>query len=119
MTKMDKKYRIRIEKCFSYQTVLLIALGIVINVIFPRLMIACSAPLYLDNIGSILVAALGGAVPGMLTAFISNYLGYFGEPSAMALWVITFITTIKGSPMFVMLVYCNACLKISSVAPNA
>ena len=65
MTKMDKKYRIRIEKCFSYQTVLLIALGIVINVIFPRLMIACSAPLYLDNIGSILVAALGGAVPGM------------------------------------------------------
>ncbi|MGF0064636.1 GGDEF domain-containing protein [Lachnospiraceae bacterium SGI.085] len=89
MTKMDKKYRIRIEKCFSYQTVLLIALGIVINVIFPRLMIACSAPLYLDNIGSILVAALGGAVPGMLTAFISNYLGYFGEPSAIMFGLLT------------------------------
>lgn len=85
------KYRIRIEKCFSYQTVLLLVLGIVINVIFPRLMIACNAPLYLDNIGSILVAALGGAVPGMLTAFISNYLGYFGEPSAIMFGMLTVI----------------------------
>lgn len=54
-----------------------------------RLVIFLNLPLYLDNIGSILVAALGGPIPGMVAAFTSNYLGYFGEPSAIMFGVLT------------------------------
>lgn len=52
-------------------------------------MILLNLPLYLDNIGSILTAALGGPIPGMVAAFTANYLGYFGEPSAIMFGVLT------------------------------
>lgn len=88
---MKRKYLPRIEALFSYKTLLLIAFGVIINVFFPRLVISLNFPLYLDNIGSIFCAAVGGAIPGMVTAFVSNYLGYFGEPSAIMFGVLTVI----------------------------
>ncbi|MDD6489363.1 MAG: ATP-binding protein [Clostridia bacterium] len=81
----------RIENLFTYKTLLLVLFGIVINVLFPRLVIMLHLPLYLDNIGSIFVAVLSGAIPGMITAFTSNYLGYFGEPSAIMFGVLTVV----------------------------
>lgn len=86
---MKKKYKIDIEKSFKVHTVLLIAMGVLINVLLPRAVIALNLPLYLDNIGSVIAAALGGPIPGMVTAFTSNYLGYFGEPSAIMFGVLT------------------------------
>lgn len=84
-----KTYRIDIEKSFSVQTLLLIVAGVIVNVLGARLVIALNLPLYLDNVGSVLAAALGGPIPGMVTAFTSNYLGYFGEPSAIMFGVLT------------------------------
>lgn len=87
--KRGKIYGIHIEQAYTYRTILLILIGIGINVIFPRLAIHFSLPLYLDNIGSVLVASLAGPISGMITAFTSNYLGYFGEPSAIMFGVLT------------------------------
>lgn len=88
---MDKKRknRIDIEKSFSIYTVILIMAGVMVNVLGARLVIFLDLPLYLDNIGSVLTAALGGPIPGMVAAFTSNYLGYFGEPSAIMFGVLT------------------------------
>lgn len=87
--KEARRYCIDIERSFSLATVLLIAFGVIINVLGARLVIALGLPLYLDNIGSALAAILGGPIPGMVTAFVSNYLGYFGEPSAIMFGVLT------------------------------
>lgn len=87
--KTKRKYRLDVEKSFSMNTIFLIALGVIINVLGARLVIFFNLPLYLDNIGSVLAAALGGPIPGMVTAFTSNYLGYFGEPSAIMFGVLT------------------------------
>lgn len=84
-----RRYRIDMEHSFSPMTVLLIALGVIVNVLGARSVIALGLPLYLDNIGSALAAILGGPIPGMVTAFVSNYLGYFGEPSAIMFGVLT------------------------------
>ena len=88
------RYTLLLDKSFSINTWILIIIGVLINVIFPRFVIAIHAPLYLDNIGSVIVAALGGIVPGMITAFVSNYLGYFGEASAIMFGILTVIMSI-------------------------
>lgn len=89
MTGAKRRYRLDMERSFSPITVLLIAFGVIINVLGARSVIALGLPLYLDNIGSVLAAILGGPIPGMVTAFVSNYFGYFGEPSAIMFGVLT------------------------------
>lgn len=87
--KSGQKYRIRIDRMFTYKVLRLIIFGILLNVILSKVVLAINAPLYLDNIGSILVGALAGPIPGMIAAFISNYLGYFGEPTGIMFGLLT------------------------------
>ncbi len=57
----------------SQSRLLLLCLsGLLINVIFSHLARALSLPLYLDNIGSALAAALGGYIPGIIVGFFTN-----------------------------------------------
>ena len=57
----------------SQRRLLLLCLsGLLINVIFSHLARALSLPLYLDNIGSVLAAALGGYIPGIIVGFFTN-----------------------------------------------
>ena len=86
---MDRIYRTRIERCYSWRTILLVLAGIAVNASLPQLMRVGNVPLYLDNIGSVLVAALAGPIPGMIAAFVSNYLGYLGEPSSIMFGFLT------------------------------
>ena len=69
---MKRIYRPRLEKLFSYKTIMLIFVGVIINIVLPRIVIFLKLPLYLDNIGSVAVAVLGGVIPGLITAFTSN-----------------------------------------------
>lgn len=87
--KSGQKYRIRIDRMFTYKVLRLIIFGILLNVILSKVVLAINAPLYLDNIGSILVGALAGPISGMIAAFISNYLGYFGEPTGIMFGLLT------------------------------
>ena len=57
----------------SHSRLLLLCLsGLLINVIFSHLARTLSLPLYLDNIGSVLAAALGGYIPGIIVGFFTN-----------------------------------------------
>ncbi len=50
-------------------------LGILINRAGARLVTVLHLPLYLDCIGTVLTAALGGPLPGMLTGYVTNLIG--------------------------------------------
>ena len=52
--------------------VLLCAVGLLINFLGVRLVRGFGLPLYLDNIGSALAAALGGYIPGIIVGFFTN-----------------------------------------------
>lgn len=52
----------------------LCAVCLAINVLGAKLAIWLKLPLYLDNIGSALAAALGGSVPGMAVGFLTNLI---------------------------------------------
>ncbi len=53
---------------------LLCAVSILINLLVSRLASLLELPLYLDSIGTILAATLGGMLPGVVAGFVTNLL---------------------------------------------
>ena len=67
---MIKHSRIKLKSVLA--TSLLIVLGVVVNVLFERLVKPLGLPLYLDTFGTVLVSLLGGSLPGVLVAAITT-----------------------------------------------
>jgi energy-coupling factor transport system substrate-specific component len=63
------------------QVSILIILGIVINRCLADLAIALQLPLYLDSVGTIVVAVIGGFSPGAIVGFLTNFIGGFADSS--------------------------------------
>ena len=60
--------------------ILLIAVGLLINLLFSKLAVTFELPLYLDNIGVMLTAALGGYIPGIIVAYLTNIINGISDP---------------------------------------
>ncbi|MDC7293386.1 HD domain-containing protein [Butyrivibrio sp. DSM 10294] len=54
------------------QHILLSLIGIIVNVVLAYAMYSMGYPLFLDTIGTVAVAAVGGLFPGILTAVVTN-----------------------------------------------
>ena len=64
-------------------TLLLCASCLAINLLGSRLAIWLNLPLWLDNIGSALAAALGGIIPGILVGFLTNLINGILDPETV------------------------------------
>ncbi len=70
---------------------LLCAAGLLMNYLGVRLALGLKLPLFLDNIGSILTAAIGGLIPGIIVGFLTNIINgindytttYYGSLSVL------------------------------------
>ena len=71
----------RIEKKDILYTLALVAVGLVINRIGADAAVALGIPLYMDCIGTIFTAVLGGTCPGMVVGFITNMIGGLSDSS--------------------------------------
>ena len=49
-----------------------IAAAVGLNIFFNRMMGHFHIPLFMDNVGTLLAAALGGYLPGILTGYLSS-----------------------------------------------
>jgi energy-coupling factor transport system substrate-specific component len=66
---------------FDTRTVVLMPIAIAINIILGATVAnALKIPIYLDSIGTILVGALAGPIPGALTGFLANILWTYVIP---------------------------------------
>ncbi|MBO7352681.1 MAG: HD domain-containing protein [Lachnospiraceae bacterium] len=54
--------------------------AIVINFILPRAAGALGLPLYLDNVGTLVAAVLGGYLPGIAVGYLNNIINMQGNP---------------------------------------
>ena len=63
------------------QITILIVIGIVINRLLADLAIYFELPLYLDSVGTIVVAVIGGFSPGAIVGFLTNFIGGFVDSS--------------------------------------
>ena len=60
-------------------TLLLCAGGLLINFLGVKAALGLGLPLFLDNIGSTLAAALGGYIPGIIVGFLTNLINGVGD----------------------------------------
>ena len=66
---------------FDMRTLVLMPIAIAVNIILGAAVAnALKIPIYLDSIGTILVGALAGPIPGALTGFIANILWQYIIP---------------------------------------
>ena len=64
------------NKIFYPPVLILIALSILINISLSRMVSATTFPFYIDTVGTIVATALGGIIPGILTAFVTNAINF-------------------------------------------
>jgi energy-coupling factor transport system substrate-specific component len=81
----------RLKKDFSTMTLVLIPVAIAINVVIGEIVALLKLPVYLDSIGTVLVAVLAGPWAGALTGTLSNIIwGLIIDPNAFPWFPVAF-----------------------------
>ncbi len=62
---------------------LLCAAGVILNLLLSSVVAALKLPLYLDTVGTVAVAVMGGYLPGVLVGFVTNTVKALSDPSAI------------------------------------
>lgn len=68
-------------KSYGRLTIFMIPIGIAINFVGGQIALLLKLPVYLDSIGTILVGATCGALPGALVGFLSNVINSITSPT--------------------------------------
>lgn len=89
----------KIRRDFNTVTWVLIPVAIAINVAIGQIVLLLKLPVYLDSIGTVLVAAVCGPWAGALTGALSNLIwGIAVDPNALPWWpVALFIGLVAGA----------------------
>jgi energy-coupling factor transport system substrate-specific component len=75
----------QLKKDFSTITLALMAVGIVLNIILGQVVSLLKLPIFLDSIGTVIVALLAGPWAGGLTGLLTNLIwGMISDPVAAA-----------------------------------
>lgn len=95
----QERYGQRVDKLFTIQTFALCVCGLLLNLILSNIVIFLGLPLYIDNVGSVIVAALGGAIPGMTVGFLSNLINSTADPISMYYAILTIFNALVAAWM--------------------
>ncbi|MCR5672102.1 MAG: HD domain-containing protein [Lachnospiraceae bacterium] len=74
-----KKFDLKNDKYLLFQ-IAFFGGAVLINFILPRLATYFNVPLYLDNVGTLLAAVLGGYLPGIFVGYLNNIINMQGNP---------------------------------------
>ena len=88
------------EKLFSrrnFITVLLCLAGIACNLLFGALSGRLHLPLYLDTVGTVATAAMGGVLPGVIVGFFTNILKSLTDSSALYYGVLNVLIALTAA----------------------
>ena len=88
----------RLEQKTRRKYLLILCLvGLLINYLLAHLATGLHLPLYLDNIGSSLSAALGGYLPGIIVGFFTNLVNGIGDYANTYYGVLTIMISIASA----------------------
>lgn len=77
---MNHQYSMHHQNRARQKYALILSLiGLIINYALSQLATGLKLPLYLDNIGSAMAAALGGYIPGIIVGFFTNLINGIGD----------------------------------------
>lgn len=81
----------------NYRTIMLCLAGIALNLFLCDLAGKFQLPLYLDTVGSVSVAIMGGYLPGVIVGFATNILKSFSDPSALYYGILNVLIALAAS----------------------
>ncbi len=74
--------------------------GVGVNILFGAAVSMLGLPLYLDTLGTIVVAALGGYLPGVVVGFTTNIIKSFYDPSSLYYGVLNVMIAVAAAYTF-------------------
>ena len=77
--------------------VLFLILSVMTNIVFNRLVGAMGLPLYIDNIGTLTAAAVGGYLPGIIVGYLTNIVNMTADPTNAYFAVVSAVIAIAGT----------------------
>ena len=88
----------RAQRKKNRQYVLVLCLiGLLINFLLAHLATGLKLPLFLDNIGNALAAALGGYIPGVVVGFFSNVVNGIGDLNTIYYGCLTIMISVVSA----------------------
>ncbi len=84
----DVRTSIKLFKKQNIIALLFCAGGIVLNLVLGLAVSLLGLPLYMDSVGTVVVAAAGGYLPGVLVGFVTNIIKCIYEPASLYYGVI-------------------------------
>ncbi len=76
---------------------LLCGAGVGLNLLTGACATALQTPLYLDTVGTVAVAAMGGYLPGVLVGFATNIIKSFSDPTALYYGVLNVLIALAAA----------------------
>ena len=73
------------------------ALGVGLNILLENMAAALGLPLYLDTVGTVIVAILGGYFPGALVGFITNIIKSISDPASLYYGVLNVMIAVAAA----------------------
>lgn len=74
---------VRFLRGYGRLTIFMIPIGIAINIVGGQIAILTKLPLYLDSIGTILIGALCGGIPGAIVGGVANIINAITAPTQL------------------------------------
>ncbi len=71
--------------------------GVAVNLLLGMLVSALGLPLYLDTVGTVAVAAMGGCLPGVIVGFLTNIIKSFSDPSSLYYGVLNVMIAVAAA----------------------
>lgn len=88
------------NRIFHPPVLILMALSILINISLSRMVSTTTLPFYIDTVGTIVATALGGIVPGMLTAFVTNVINFLRDGESIFYASLNILIAVVSSQFF-------------------
>ena len=87
------------DKLFSWSTLLLVISCLCVNIAGARLVLFMGLPLFFDSAGTIIAAALGGYLPGIVVGFATNLIVSAGDSVTMYYGILSVLIAIAAAYM--------------------
>ena len=87
------------KKTFTLYTLLLTLAGLTVNFALAAFARTTGIPLFLDSIGTLLVGALGGFIPGIAVGFASNFISSVSDPISRYYGILSIMIAAVASEM--------------------
>ena len=72
-----------IRRRSNITAIIICAAGIGLNLLLNAIVSAFELPLYLDTVGTVAVAVMGGYLPGVIVGFVTNIIKAISDPSSL------------------------------------